>query len=697
MQQNFQDAMAIVSRYGKPDLFVTFTCNPKCTDIQEALPATQHAHDRPDIVSRVFKLHMKELMLDITERHVLGVPVAHVYVIEFQKRGLPHCHLLIILDKDSKLREATDIDTIISAEIPDPATDPVLYDIVRKTMVHGPCGVLNSKSVCMSEGKCTKDYPKDFREETSFAQDGYPHYRRRDNGRTARTGYNDQYEVDNRWIVPYNPYLLCKYGAHINVEACTSIRSVKYLFKYVYKGHDCANIELTQTNELTHDEVTTFLDARYVSAPESFWRLSEFNMHHQSHTIVRLPVHLPRQQPVYFQAGQHEAAVQQAANQETQLTAYFKLSENEQIPYCYHEIPLHYVFKPQQKKWQNRKRGGQNIIARLYAVSPKNMERYCLRLLLLHVPGAQSFEQLRTVDNITADTFQEACLLMHLLTDDTEWDHALQEASVFQMPSQLRGLFATICLQCEPSDPLQLWVTHKEAMIEDFLHSNSTEIEAAENRALRHLQAIFQQNGMSCDTFGLPAIQEDVQLLEQDFDMHAAQQQAQDQIPLLNEEQRSLFEAVQQSMALTEDQQPDRCHAYFLDGPGGSGKTMLYNTIISFFRGQGKKVASSAWTGIAATLLAGGRTVHNLFKLPVPILETSVCHVSPTSVHASYLRSVSLFIIDEASMIPVHALSAIDKMLRDITNNDVPFGGKIFLLVVIFAKSCLLFHVDQEL
>ena len=82
-------------------------------------------------------------------------------------------------------------------------------------------------------------------------------------------------------------------------------------------------------------------------------------------------------------------------------------------------------------------------------------------------------------------------------------------------------------------------------------------------------------------------------------------------------------------------------------------------------------MAPSAWTGIAATLLSGGRTVHALFKLPVTILDTSVCNVTPTSSHAAFLRSVTMFIIDEASMVLGSALNAIDKMLRDITGDDV--------------------------
>ena len=121
MQQNYQDAMAIVAKYGKPDLqFVTYTCNPKVKEIVENLRDGERPEHQPDLVSRVYHLHLAELLRDIKDRHVLGVPVAHVHVIEFQKRGLPHCHMLIILRGEDKLRNREDIDRIISAEIPDP-------------------------------------------------------------------------------------------------------------------------------------------------------------------------------------------------------------------------------------------------------------------------------------------------------------------------------------------------------------------------------------------------------------------------------------------------------------------------------------------------------------------------------------------------------------------------------------------------
>ena len=158
-----------------------------------------------------------------------------MHVIEFQKRGLPHAHILIILEDDSKLFTAEDYDSVVSAEIPDKIIHPQAYKTVTTAMIHGPCGILNPKSTCMEEGKCTTNYPKDFVQYTNETDDSYPVYRRRDQGVTFK---NDKLncEVDNRWVVPHNLYLVTKYDCHINVEICSSVKAVSYLYKYIYKG-----------------------------------------------------------------------------------------------------------------------------------------------------------------------------------------------------------------------------------------------------------------------------------------------------------------------------------------------------------------------------------------------------------------------------------------------------------------------------
>ena len=104
MAQNYQDAMSIVSKYGKPDLFVTFTCNAKWSEIMKNLESYETPSDRPDLVTRVFQAKLTALLKKLTVEHVLGEVKAYTYVIEWQKRGLPHAHILLIFKNRSKIR-----------------------------------------------------------------------------------------------------------------------------------------------------------------------------------------------------------------------------------------------------------------------------------------------------------------------------------------------------------------------------------------------------------------------------------------------------------------------------------------------------------------------------------------------------------------------------------------------------------------
>ena len=191
--------MAIVEKYGKPHYFVTMTCNPNCPEIKDNLGPRQKVQDRPDLVARVFRQQIKEACDDNEKKQIFGRVQAMIYVIEFQKRGLPHAHILIILHKDDVPKTAKDIDSVICAEMPNPVTHPKLGSIVTRNMIHGPCGKdFNFNSPCMESGFCTKDFPKAFAEETLENFVGYPVYRRRDTG-SFRVG---KHWVDNRWVVP---------------------------------------------------------------------------------------------------------------------------------------------------------------------------------------------------------------------------------------------------------------------------------------------------------------------------------------------------------------------------------------------------------------------------------------------------------------------------------------------------------------
>jgi hypothetical protein len=236
MRRRYMDAMALVRRFGKPDIFLTMTCNPNWDEIKRELYPVQMPQDRPDLVVRVFRAKLQELKDRLLKKDILGKVRAHVYVVEFQKRGLPHAHFLLIMDRKYKITCPEQYDRLISAELPNKKKYPVLYKMVTKHMMHGPCGVLNRNCPCTKgRDSCKNRYPRPFCDVTIQGKDSYPIYRRREDGRKEKVR---GHELDNRWVVPYNPYLLYLFNCHINVEACGSIKAVKYLFKYIYKGHD---------------------------------------------------------------------------------------------------------------------------------------------------------------------------------------------------------------------------------------------------------------------------------------------------------------------------------------------------------------------------------------------------------------------------------------------------------------------------
>lgn len=252
----FQDAMARVRVLGKPELFITFTCNPNWPEIKESMKGFESGtNSRPDLIARVFEMKLQYLMKTITEEQGFGVDTGFMYTMEWQKRGLPHAHILIFLRKEDAIRSTEDIDKVVSAEFPDPITQPLLYNLVSTHMVHGPCGIFNSKSPCCdTDGNCSKRFPFKLTSKTQITEDSYPIYRRRspkDGGHSyqyQKSKKEDPIFLNNGWVVPYNGILLKNLEAHLNVEICSTVKAVKYIHKYIFKGSDKAQIKLVQTN-----------------------------------------------------------------------------------------------------------------------------------------------------------------------------------------------------------------------------------------------------------------------------------------------------------------------------------------------------------------------------------------------------------------------------------------------------------------
>jgi PIF1-like helicase/Helitron helicase-like domain at N-terminus len=663
MVQAYQDSMSLVRKYGKPTFFITKTCNPNWPEVQRELMHEQNATDRPDIIARVFKRRLDAFLHDITHNGILGRTVAHTYAIEFQKRGLPHAHILVWLADEDCPRSADEYDKFVCAEIPDPISQPELYQKVRDHHMHGPCGLVNPSCSCMVNGTCSKKFPKQFCATTIEGNGSFPIYRRRDNGRFVEKWCRGvRVQLDNRYVVPYNPYLLCKYNCHINVEICATVSAVKYIHKYIFKGGDRAQVSLAEGNN-DIDETSNYLEGRYITPPEACWRLFGFATHGISHTIYRLPVHLEDRQLVHFRDGERLDHVL-LRNERTKLTAFFELCAGENVMLKYHDLPLYYTWNAPTKSWNRRKRQNVKVVGRMYTVSVREGERFYMRMLLSHVPGPKSFADLRTYDGMTYETFKEACLARGLLEDDTEWNNCLTQATTFSMPSTLRQLFATILVFGNPSNSGDLWLNHKDALMEDFIfHGNSpdqSELLAAAD-VTSHLCALEHTWN---DFPGLPAL--DFSTLP--ANIYGPPDTLASDPDSLNFLQRQAFDMVTSAVN-------GNSTSFFLDGPGGTGKTYLYECLSAHLRSQGKTVISVASSGIAATLLTGGRTAHSKFRIPIDIHDNSTCAIGVRSELAAELRNTDLIIWDEIAMVHRHCIEAFDRTMRDLTEVDAPFGG----------------------
>ncbi|KAJ9541484.1 hypothetical protein OSB04_027990 [Centaurea solstitialis] len=261
-----------------------------------------------------------------------------IYTIEFQKRGLPHCHALVFLHPNDKITTTDKIDQFISAELPSELNDPCDFEAVRTHMMHGPCGQLSPSSPCMYNGRCSKGYPKTYYDETFIKHDGWPCYRRSNNGAKVQVGRHD-IMLDNRFVVPHNRDLLVKYGCHINVEWCNQGMLVKYLFSYLNKGPDQAIVLLEGQNSRTPfssllnqvDEIEECVNCRYISASEACWKLFAFDMHYRSVPFERLLFHEESRNTVYFRDNdQLESVVQRPTDAMSKFTEW--MVANQKFP-----------------------------------------------------------------------------------------------------------------------------------------------------------------------------------------------------------------------------------------------------------------------------------------------------------------------------------------------------------------------------
>ncbi|XP_020177709.3 uncharacterized protein [Aegilops tauschii subsp. strangulata] len=480
--------------------------------------------------------------------------------------------------------------------------------------------------------------------------------------------------LDNRWVVPYSPYLLWMFNCHINVEVCSSMKAVTY----IYKGHDKASFSIDQPDaDGNIDEIKRYIDARWVTPPEAMWMIFGFPLCANYPPVLQVALHLPNMHTVAFNAQADLKNVVSSENaSKSMLIEYFKA--NEKHPWARHilykDFPGSFTWEKRKKFWKRRVERFQ--IGRIVSANPAEGERYYLRVLLNHVTGKTGFEDLLTVDGMVCGSFREAAERLGLIEADNTLDDCLTEAEQWAMPCSLRRLFATILVHCEPGDVRGLWDRHLEPMSDDYRRTRTSPTEV-EQMVLLDIRGMLQSMGKDIIDFALPTI-DDVfdptegearEIIEEstvEFDESGTKLSSS-----LNLEQRAAYDEILLAVERGDG------GVFFVDGPGGTGKTFLYRAMLAKVRGEGKIAIATATSGVAASIMPGGRTAHSRFKIPLSCDDGASCSFTKQSETAKLLRMASLILWDEASMTKRQAVEALDNSMRDIMGIcDRPFGGK---------------------
>ncbi|CAG5034234.1 unnamed protein product [Parnassius apollo] len=259
----------------------------------------------------------------------------------------------------------------------------------------------------------------------------------------------------------------------------------------------------------------------------------------------------------------------------------------------YSEVPRYYTWNTSRKEWKRRIQGApvanwpgvksSDAFGRVYTVHVTNFECFCLRLLLHHLRSPIGYKDHKTVNGQECATYREACEALHLLENDNHWDETMMESEQCHSPAKIRDLYATLISSCGLSNAHELWDKYKEYMAEDILqrlqqtHANMTYNEHIYNEALGKIEdEVMAMVGKKLSYFGMISPQRTIEnelsdeiICETNYNISALQQQVAEFVPRLLLEQKRVFDKVLGQI------ESGNGALFFLDAPGGTGKTFL--------------------------------------------------------------------------------------------------------------------------
>ncbi|XP_050909661.1 ATP-dependent DNA helicase PIF1-like [Lathyrus oleraceus] len=217
-------------------------------------------------------------------------------------------------------------------------------------------------------------------------------------------------------------------------------------------------------------------------------------------------------------------------------------------------------------------------------------------------------------------------------------------------------------------------------MVQDYQITNNVVESDLTNMLLKDLNELLNLHGKKIEDYDLPSLPPNTidrgaipSIMQEELAVNIPNEDI-EFVAKLNNDQMIAFNTILNVIV------QKHIGVFFVDGPGGTGKTFLYRTLMASLRSRGEIVLATASSDIAATLLPGGRTAHSRFKIPVDIQRSSICGIQKQKDLATIIRVVAAIIWDEAPMTNKNCLEALDRSLQDICSNSAPFGGKVLIM-----------------
>ena len=416
-----------------------------------------------------------------------------------------------------------------------------------------------------------------------------------------------------------------------------------------------------------------------------------------------LRVHQEEEQQVVFEEGNEDLVIE---NQRlTELTQFFEHNKNigpeEWLRYV--DMPKKYTWNKQRKTWKKRVNKS-DTIGRVDNVHPAAGDSFYLRMLLNSdfCKGKQGFEDLRTVDTDICATYKEACEKLGMLQDDHEWEIVLEEAGSNTSCSNIRNLYLTIALWCEPANPKALFDQFWLQWTDDLVAKARTKgvilnpQDEGDQQRLKTLvlldlkQKLYISHKELADIHLIdPTEEEEAAVVgvtgsrsvvvrdELDFNVQLMETYAQNASEKYTTEQAAIHNKVIEAVK----SKKGKC--IFIKARGGCGKTFLLNGLLATVRSLevgGCVALATATTGKAARHLLKGRTFHSRFKAPLILSDNCKLRIPVQTELAKLIKMAKIILVDEVTMMDNRLLQALNDSLCDIMATDLPFGDKVLVI-----------------